>query len=643
MSERETEVFTLQMLGLSLDKEENDNCFVYAQGDCSKINDEIKKVLKEAGGKPDNCNIDEFDKGGKGSANPEFMILPKNKSNLLIVVECKEDTSRHSSKCNYSKPKDYAIDGALYYAKFLRRKYDVIALAVSGNSKNYKTNAFLLRKGFQPTDLIELTTLSNKKIRFDDLITAFDEKNFEFKNTDYVNTKDLAIQMHEAMRNVGIVNSQRALFIADMLIALEDNDFRNNYNNFESIDTLNENMSIAIGNVLRGKKDIEKGKIDNIKNTLNDILQTDALKKTHLDKDGSIKWFINELAKNIFPLMKQNTSIDTLGIFFHEFISFGGGDGNGLGIVLTPEHITDFMARLIQIDKNDKVVDICCGSAGFLVTAMSHMLKDTTKAEQDEIKKNNLFGIEYQENLHTLAMANMIIRRDGHSQIFKGDCFDSKFTEEKNPCCLKHKGINKCLINPPYSQKKKKNGKKQSGNNHSELEFVERALEILVKDGLLACIVPMSCAIGTKYKDERDRLFRNHTLLAVFSMPDDVFYPSGVNTCIMIWKAHTSHKKNIETFFGYYKNDGFEKKKKLGRVDTGTWSKIEKEWLAGYRNKEIKDGFSALKAVDVMDEWLCEAYMKTDFSKLQQSDFEKTIRKFLAYKVETGSLGDDEQ
>ena len=39
---------------------------------------------------------------------------------------------------------------------------------------------------------------------------------------------------------------------------------------------------------------------------------------------------------------------------------------------------------------------------------------------------------------------------------------------------------------------------------------------------------------------------------------------------------------------------------------------------------------------------LCEAYMKTDYSKLTQADFEQTMRSFLAYKVETGRVSTDE-
>lgn len=57
--------------------------------------------------------------------------------------------------------------------------------------------------------------------------------------------------------------------------------------------------------------------------------------------------------------------MDILGNFYGEFVKYGGNDGNSLGIVLTPRHITNLMCELIDIDENDYVLDPCCGSGGF--------------------------------------------------------------------------------------------------------------------------------------------------------------------------------------------------------------------------------------------------------------------------------------
>lgn len=316
-----------------------------------------------------------------------------------------------------------------------------------------------------------------------------------------------------------------------------------------------------------------------------------------------------------------DSTVDALGVFYHEFIKYSGGDGSGLGIVLTPQHLTEFMCDLAGVNKNSRVVDICCGSGSFLVTAMSKMFKEANPEEVEHIRKNGLYGVEFDDGLYTLAIANMIIRKDGKSNIYKGDCFNKSITNE-----LKSKNINIGLINPPYSQK-----------DVVELEFVEHLLDILTVGGIGVVVVPMSCAIGTKYKEVRERLMKKNTLKAVFSMPDDIFYPTGTNVCVMVWEAHTPHDSTQETFFGYCKEDGFVKRKKLGRIDAlGRWESVEKQWLKLYRNRDVVDGLSARHAVTHNDEWLCEAYMQTDYSKLTQSDFQQTINDYLAYLVKCG-------
>jgi len=258
---------------------------------------------------------------------------------------------------------------------------------------------------------------------------------------------------------------------------------------------------------------------------------------------------------------------------------------------------------------------------------MAKMFKTAgTQKEMNRIKKEGLFGVEQEEKMYTLTVTNMIIRKDGKSNIYKGDCFDPKIVKE-----LKEKNINIGLMNPPYSQKDK-----------SELEFVEQLLDILVVGGTGVVVVPMSCAIGTKFKDVRERLFQNHTLNAVFSMPDDIFYPTaGTNPCVMVWEAHKPHDSRKETFFGFCKNDGFVKRKKLGRIDDyNRWPDILAYWLKLYHNRDVVDGFSARACVTHEDEWLCEAYMKTDYSMLTQEDFQNTVNEYLAYLVKAGEINE---
>ncbi|EOS30624.1 hypothetical protein C807_02165 [Lachnospiraceae bacterium 28-4] len=435
--------------------------------------------------------------------------------------------------------------------------------------------------------------------------------------------RNTAIDMHNSLREVKITEAHKPIFIAGILIALNDEDFSKSYSALTSYKSVMQNIQNAIENVLKDS-DIKSRRIDYIKQVFNTLLNNTIFAEIPLGYSKSITWYIEQLEMKIKPMMDYaDSTVDALGVFYHEFIKYSGGDGSGLGIVLTPQHLTEFMCDLADINKNSRVVDICCGSGSFLVTAMSKMFKNANPDEIENIRQNGLYGVEFDDGLYTLAIANMIIRKDGKSNIYKGDCFHKSITNE-----LKKKNINIGLINPPYSQK-----------DVVELEFVEHLLDILTIGGTGVVVVPMSCAIGTKFKDVRERLMKKNTLKAVFSMPDDIFYPTGTNVCVMVWTAHQPHDSTQETFFGYCKNDGFVKRKKLGRVDIlGKWEHIEKEWLKLYRNRDVVDGLSARHCVGYDDEWLCEAYMQTDYSTLTQDDFQQTINDYLAYLVKSGDI-----
>ena len=610
--EKYTEDLTLQEMKCRIGK--NDFGYVFPQGDVSSL-DKVESLLKKAGGKPKECNINDFSLGGKGKAQPEYIITFNDDTTTIIVVECKKHTKQHETeKKNY--PTTYAVDGVLYYAKFLKQEYNIVAIAISGTKKeNIKVSTFIWNKGqdnfdelkkardiiLEPKNYLEL--IKGKKLKKSYSLDAI-------RNT--------AIDMHEYLREIKVSERYKPILIAGILIALDDEDFVKSYSALSSFNLVILNLQNAIENVLKKSK-IKSNRINYIKQAFKVLGDNSKFRVIPLGHKKSITWYIEQLELKIKPMIDYaDSTVDALGVFYHEFIKYSGGDGSGLGIVLTPQHLTEFMCELANINKNSKVVDICCGSGSFLITAMAKMFQEANQNDVDAIRNERLYGVEFDDELYSLAVANMIIRKDGKSNIYYGDCFDNSIKKE-----LADKGINVGLINPPYSQSDK-----------VELEFLEQLLDILVSGGIGVCVVPMSCAVGTKFKEVRERLFKKHTLKAVFSMPDDIFYPKGGTvTCVMVWEAHSTHDANQETFFGYYKDDGLVKKKKLGRIDfNNQWNDIKKEWISLYRNRDIKVGYSVRKAVSHKEEWCAEAYMETDYSLLTEEDFINTIKNYVAYQ-----------
>lgn len=611
MSERLTEELFLRESKAQIG--ENSFGFVYEQGDVPNIAS-IKSCLQEAGGKPKDCALDDFSCGGTGKAKPEFIITLNDDHDLIIVVECKTSVKKHVSE-ELNHPKGYAVDGVLYYAKFLKKNYNVIAIAISGTKKETaKVSTFYWQKGFDTfTELKRLNIILEptnylKFIRGERISIAYSIE--EIRTT--------ASIMSEKLRVAKVTANDKPIFIAGILIALQDPDFEREYSSSNSLRSLVNRLCDAISNVL-SNTNVDQSRIDNIENTFKNVASLDHFIKTPMNEDYSLRWYINELDMKIKPMMNHSdSSIDALGEFYSEFIKFSNGDdGKALGIVLTPQHLTDFMSEVAGVNKNSKVVDICAGSGSFLVTAMSKMFQNANPAEIQNIRMNGLFGIEADPHIYTLCIANMIVRRDGKSNIIYGSCFDPVHID-----WLKRQNIDVGLLNPPYSQE-----------DHNELEFVEQLLSVLSARGIAVAVVPINCALGNTCKDERERLMSNHTLEAVFSLPTELFNPSAsVPPCVMVWTAKIPHPTDKKTFFGYYREDGFVKRKKLGRIDAyGRWEDIKKEWLSLYRNKEEKPGLSVLHSVTHTDEWCAEAYMETDYTKLSDSDFERKIKEYIAF------------
>ena len=159
--EQYTESITLQSMKCNIG--ENDFGFVFPQGDVADV-DKVERLLKKAGGKPKVCALDDFSLGGSGKALPEFIITFKDDVTTIIVVECKKSVAKHETT-ERDHPKDYAVDGALYYAKFLKEDYNVIAVAVSGTKREtLRASAFLWSKG--QDDYTETSTIRRRNTGF---------------------------------------------------------------------------------------------------------------------------------------------------------------------------------------------------------------------------------------------------------------------------------------------------------------------------------------------------------------------------------------------------------------------------------------------------------------------------------------------
>lgn len=297
---------------------------------------------------------------------------------------------------------------------------------------------------------------------------------------------------------------------------------------------------------------------------------------------------------------------DVMGIFFNEFNRYKKKSESGQ--VFTPDHITSFMYRLIDVDKDDRVLDAACGSGAFLVKSMCNMIKEaggvkTKKAAA--IKDVQLYGIEFDREIFALACANMLIHKDGKTNL---EQLDSRTQEACD--WIKSKNITKVLMNPPFESK------------YGCLTIVDNVLKSVPKGTKCAFILPDK-------KLEKDRkgkkLLEHSTLHKIIKLPEKVF-SEGVTASIFIFEAGVP-QKDREIFACYIEDDGLETVKNQGRQDTkNRWQSIEDQWIDTIRKQSGHVTIQWIKP----KEHLSYQMPKKEF-EIFEEDFAKAVTDYLMF------------
>lgn len=307
---------------------------------------------------------------------------------------------------------------------------------------------------------------------------------------------------------------------------------------------------------------------------------------------------------------------DVMGIFFNEFNRYKKKSESGQ--VFTPDNITSFMYRLINIKYYDKILDAACGSGAFLVKSMSNMIKEVGGRKTKEARKiqdTQLYGIEFDREIFALACANMLIHLDGKTNL---EQLDSRSQEACD--WIKSKPITKVLMNPPFESK------------YGCLTIVDNVLKNVEKGTICAFILPDK----KLEKDSRGRKLLKHSkLLKIIKLPEKTF--EGVTTSIFIFEAGV--KQNDEEIFAcFIEDDGLETVKNQGRQDIkDRWQKIEDDWIKIIRKQSGSDTIQWLKP----SEHLSYQMPEKEF-KIYEEDFTKTMMDYLMFQegIDIKEFGD---
>ena len=589
-----------------------------------EINDALKTASKRKTGK---------------AGYPEYVGVVKD---FILVIEDKASIFNHIKhnsdgliSLETKDVTDYAVNGALFYAKHLVRNTSykkVFAFGISGNEKKHRITPIFVDDRSNVFDTLEDV----------ESFISFNEKNIdEYYLCDVLNEssdkeKELAEllsdakELHEHLRSYGnMKDEEKPLVVSGILLALRERD-----NGNFSIDSLNADPVTTDGQKIYNaiessfkRTDLSPvTKIDKILSQFSIIKDSTKLnEKNPALGETPLKFFTKFLDEKLYKSIKYTrTSEDYLGRFYGEFMRYSGGSGQTLGIVLTPRHITELFCDLLDVKTTDRIFDPCCGTGGFLVAALHAMLsKAKSNSEKQNIRKNQLFGIELRPDMFTVATTNMILRGDGKSNLHCDD-FLMKKTKQLQTDFRATVG----MLNPPYSQGTKSNP------GLYEIAFTEHLLDSLLPNSKCAVIVPQSSMTG-KTKEEqsiKESILKKHTLDGVIMLQKDTFYGIGVIPCIAVFTSGQPHPKDYVCKFINFEDDGFKVAPHIGLLETEAAKDKKQHLLDVWFNRiEAPTKFCVKTTITADDEWLHSFYYFNDEIPTDK-DFEKTVGDYLTFE-----------
>lgn len=519
---------------------------------------------------------------GKGSNHkPDGWYLPYDCTNVAIILETKSsDKSVNNSTF---------INELLDNVKIANNRYaKVIGILYNGN----ETKVFLNEE-----EKVDITKELQSKDFYKELFDDFEIDTQQI----YLTTMKINHLLHFKFG----VNDyyDRMVFTACALVAKRygaqlSKGMEYSLFHFTILDTLSKSLE-------KPKKQNEKLEIllDSYSRVQMNITNNQEAIDDFIDNVEIISELINS---------KNWNGEDVMGIFFNEFNRYKGKSENGQ--VFTPDHITSLMYRLINVNpKEDRILDAACGSGAFLTKAMSNMIKEVGGFATNEAKKimsTQLYGIEIDKRIFSLACANMLIHKDGKTNLEQMDS-----TSQEACDWIKSKKINKVLMNPPYERK-----------CHPEI-IVKNVLDNVKPHSISAFLLPDKKLEKISKKAVKDILGK-HKLLKIIKLPEKTF-DEGITTSIFIFESGIP-QNDEEIFTCYIEEDGLERVKNQGRQDIRhKWKEIEDKWVDIIKKQSGDDSIKWIKPKE------CLSYQKDEEPfEINEEDFIKTMIDYLMFKEE---------
>lgn len=523
---------------------------------------------------------------------PDGWLLPYNQNSVAIVLETKSEKEDISKKKWEDEIKKNIEIANKHYSKVAGILYNGIDIRVFLNLEEMESPASNLQRLDYYTKLFVPNSIDKSRIY------------------------DLTMKINNCLhKEFGVKNlNHRMIFTACALVAVKEGAILHKGTEYSLFhQTILSQLSKSMKEAKR-----QNEKLDMLCEVYSEIRMNTTNNQEAIDH--FIDWII-EIA-NLINSDKWNGE-DVMAIFFNEFNRYKGKSERGQ--VFTPDHITSFMYRLLDVNKSDVILDAACGSGAFLVKAMCNMIKEaggvnTKKAK--EIKAKQLYGIEFDREIYALACANMLIHKDGKTNLEQLDTRKENAAEWIRQISVKLegenqiKGITKVLMNPPFERA------------YGCMSIVKTVLDSVPIGTKCAFILPDK-KLETELQDKLygNKVLKNHKVTTIIKLPEKTF--SGTTTSVFVFEA--GQPQNRQNIIGYYiQEDGLETVKNQGRQDVkNRWSAIEDYWIQAIHDG-VDSQFCTRQVINPCEHLSYQVPEKP--FEIFEEDFVKTMMDYEMYK-----------
>ena len=311
----------------------------------------------------------------------------------------------------------------------------------------------------------------------------------------------------------------------------------------------------------------------------------------------------NEIIVNILTYLDEidfrldEVESDVIGDAYEYLIAkFASGAGKSAGEFYTPQQVSKILSKIITTGKTKlkSVYDPTCGSGSLLLRVAR------------EVEVGEFYGQELNRTTFNLARMNMILH-GVHYRDF--DIRQEDTLEEPQHLNKRFEGI---VANPPFSLKWKSDANplfssderfsqygRLAPKSKADFAFVQHMVYQLADNGTMACVLPH----GVLFRGSSEEVIRRYLindlnyLDAVIGLPSNIFYGTGIPTCILVLKKCREQDDNI-VFIDASGDNHFIKEGNQNSLRDEDVELI----INTYRNRESIDKYSSVVTLKEIEE-----------------------------------------